>query len=217
MSDFDLYTPLAYQVPRVRGVGITRGEMIIVGTDTKPCFHVVLRAEASLWDRIMTAPNFTYPDDAVDALAAIVRPIMPLVTQRQIFLTPNEGMMIGLANAEELRLAGIRNVDGTYTVPDAMLWDTEMCERMANPQTPNQYWAATLNKFEAYDPDNPDHITGVSVVILPEHTPTASEVGRAVTLTDPGWNWTATMDAETYSQVAAQLKRNLLYADPLGA
>lgn len=213
----DLYTPLANQVSRVRGCGIVRGELIIVGTSEKPSFHVVLRADDKLWGRICTAPQYTYPDDLVDALATMVRPIMPLVEQRQVFLTPNEAMMIGLATSEELRLAGVCNNDGIYSVPNAMLWDTEMRERMATPQTPNQYWAATLNKLEGYDPDNPVHPAGVSVMVLPDGPVRRMDFQLAIQVTDPGWNWVDAMTPEDFAAIEAQLHRNMAFAGPLGA
>lgn len=216
MNTIDLYTPLANQVARTRGLGIVRGELIIVGTEQKPSFHVVLRADETLWNRIYTAPRNMYPDDLVDALATMVRPIMHLVSSRRVFLTPNEAMMIGLATDEELMLAGIRNEDGVYTVPNAMLHDTEMEQRIANPQYPNQYWAATLNKLEGYNPDNPAHPAGLSIMVLPDRPVTMGELVQTIQVTDPGWNWAATMTAEDFSQVAAQLQRNLSMAQPLG-
>lgn len=213
----DLYDALRYQVPRVAGCGITDARMVVVGTQAKPSLSVWLTASHELWYRIGNAAPFTYPDDAVDALATMARAAMPFVQRREIFLTPNEPIMIGLADAEELRLAGVENNDGTYTVPNAMLHDTEMQQRMAAPVYPNQFWAATLNKFEGYDPANPQHPGGLSFMIVPRGVQWPVDFYTAVQRTELGWNCAATLDHGDLVTMANQHAHNLHHADPLGA
>lgn len=213
----NIYDALRFEVSRVAGCGIIDARMVIVGTREKPSFSVWLTASDELWYRIGNAAPYTYPDDAVDALATMARAVMPFVQRREIFLTPNEPMMIGLATPEELRLAGVENDEGTYRVPNAMLHDEEMRERMAHPVYPNQYWAATLNKFEGYDPANPQHPAGLSFMIVPRGVQWPVDFYTAAQRTELGWNWAATLTHGELTTIANQHAHNLHYADPLGA
>jgi hypothetical protein len=211
---FDWYTALCMQASRVRCCGITRAEMIVVGTEARPQFVVVLRANDELWDKLRKAPRYTYPVDAADAIATMARPLMPHVPG-QIMFTANEALVLGLASDEELGNAGISNIDGVYHVPNAMLDDEETFNRMQQPTTPGLYWAYMLNKLPLYHPEEHAGRVGLSFVILPEGRVTGLDATTS-TMIDPGWNWANTMDQALSAHIQAQLLRNLPMAQPLG-
>jgi hypothetical protein len=81
----------------------------------------------------------------------------------------------------------------------------------------NQYWAATLNKFEGYDPTNPQHPSGLSFMIVPRGVQWPVDFYTAVQRTELGWNWAATLSHDELRSMAIQHSNNVHFADPLGA